>query len=285
MTDQQIIELELRSLRVREHIIRMSTDGGCFIGASLSCTDILVYLYSKALNVSPSLLQDPNRDYLLLSKGHDVPALYGTLAELGFINEERLKNHLKTNDSIYWHPNRKIPGVEFHSGSLGHLLSVSIGIALDIKMRGGKNRVFVVLGDGELNEGSIWEGLLVASAYKLDNLVIIVDRNEFQANIKTEELIPLESIDNKFKAFGCWVKRINGHDFEQLENALTQIPFTAERPNVVIADTVRGKGLPSIERRADRWFVNFSHKEVEMLLDELHGEKMSELTAETLMVR
>jgi len=285
MTDQQIIELELRALRVREHIIRMSTDGGCFIGASLSCADILVYLYSKELNISPSTLNDTDRDYLLLSKGHDVPALYGTFVELGFIEEERLKNHLKTNDSIYWHPNRKIPGVEFHSGSLGHLLSVSIGIAHDIKMRKGKNRVFVVLGDGELNEGSIWEGLLVAAAYKLDNLIIIVDRNEFQANIRTEELIPLESIDKKFKAFGCWVKRINGHDFNQLENAFAQLPFSADQPSVVIADTVRGKGLPSIESRADRWFVNFTPEEVEMLLGELRGELQSELTSETLMVR
>jgi len=285
MTQQQIIELELRSLRVREHIIRMSTDGGCFIGASLSCADILVYLYSSVLRVTPATVNDDQRDYLLLSKGHDVPALYGTFAEMGFIEPSRLANHLKTHDSIYWHPNRNIPGVEFHSGSLGHLLSVGIGIAMDIKMRGGRNRVFVVMGDGELNEGSVWEGLLVASAYRLDNLVIIVDRNEFQANIRTEELIPLESVDKKFKAFGCWVKRINGHDFEQLESAFSHLPFTADRPNVVIADTIRGRGLPSIERRADRWFVNFTHNEVEMLLDELHGAQESDLTSETLMVR
>ncbi|MFA5834328.1 MAG: 1-deoxy-D-xylulose-5-phosphate synthase N-terminal domain-containing protein [Bacteroidota bacterium] len=285
MTEQHKIELELLALRVREHIIRMSTDGGCFIGASLSCADLLVYLYSEVLNISPQTVANMERDYLFLSKGHDVPALYGTLAELGFIESSRLENHLKTHDSIYWHPNRMISGVEFHSGSLGHLLSVSIGVALDIKMRGGNNRVFVVLGDGELNEGSIWEGLLVASAYKLDNLVIIVDRNEFQANVRTEELIPLESIDKKFKAFGCWVKRINGHDFEQMEQTFLQVPFSAEQPSVVIADTIRGKGLPSIEHRADRWFVNFTHEEVEMLLDELRGEKTSVLTSETLMVR
>ncbi len=285
MTEQHKIELELLALRVREHIIRMSTDGGCFIGASLSCTDLLVYLYTEVLNISPSLLKDQDRDYLLLSKGHDVPALYGTLAELGFIEKERLLNHLKTIDSIYWHPNRNIPGVEFHSGSLGHLLSVGIGIALDMKMRSGKNRVFVILGDGELNEGSIWEGLLVAAAYQLDNLVIIVDRNEFQANIRTEELIPLESIDKKFKAFGCFVKRIHGHDFEQMEQTFSQLPFNMGQPSVVIADTVRGRGLPSIEHRADRWFVNFTHEEVEMLLDELHGEKESTLTSETIMVR
>ncbi|HYM20949.1 MAG TPA: transketolase [Candidatus Kapabacteria bacterium] len=283
LNDRKYHDLEALALRVREHIIKMSTDGGCFIGASLSCTDLLVYLYSNVLHVSPSRVDDPNRDYLLLSKGHDVPALYGTLAELGFIERSRLANHLKTNDSIYWHPNRAIAGIEFHSGSLGHLLSVAIGIALDIKLRGGTNRVFVILGDGELNEGSIWEALLVAASKKLDNLVAIVDRNGFQANVPTEELSPLEPLAPKFEAFGWSTKRINGHDFEQMEDAFAS--FDLGRPSVVIADTIRGKGLPSIEARADRWFVNFSHDEVEQLLEELHGGRTTALTSETLMVR
>jgi transketolase len=278
-------DLEALALRVREHIIRMATDGGCFIGASLSCADLLVHLYSRVLNVTPATVSDPSRDYLLLSKGHDVPALYGTLAELGFIEKARLANHLKTNDFLYWHPNRKVPGVEFHSGSLGHLLSVSIGIALDMKLRGGKNRVFVVLGDGECDEGTIWEGMLVASAHKLDNLVVVVDRNEFQANIRTEELIPLEPFADKFEAFGGSVKRVNGHDFGALDGAFASLPFAGGKPSVVICDTVRGKGLPSIEKRADRWFVNFSKDEVAMLLKELHGVAGAKLTSETLMVR
>src|SRR4051812_42048858 len=122
MTDLEETELAERSLRVREQIIGMAQGGGCFIGASLSCTDLLVYLYSRHLSISPARLDDPDRDYLFLSKGHDVPALYGTLAELGYIERERLANHLSPDDSIYWHPNRRIPGVEFHSGSLGHLL-------------------------------------------------------------------------------------------------------------------------------------------------------------------
>jgi transketolase len=263
----------------------MSTDGGCFIGASLSCADLLVYLYSEVLNISPEKVNDPNRDYLFLSKGHDVPALYGTFAELGFIDKERLKNHLKTNDSIYWHPNRAVSGVEFHSGSLGHLLSVAIGVALDIYIRGGKNKVFVILGDGELNEGSVWEAMLVAAAKKLDNLIAIVDRNEFQANIRTEELTPLEPLEAKFEAFGWTTKRINGHDFNQMADVFAEFPFKPGSPSIVIADTIRGKGLPSIEARADRWFVNFTHDEVDMLLKELHGEAVSELTSETLMVR
>jgi transketolase len=285
MKPERIQQLEKQALAVREHIIRMSTDGGCFIGASLSCADLFVYLYNEFLNVNPGNLTDPDRDYLLLSKGHDVPALYGLFAEMGWIEKSRLENHLKTNDTIYWHPNRNVPGIEFHSGSLGHLPAVGVGIALDMKIRKTKNRVVVVTGDGELNEGSVWEAMLIAQAYKLDNLVILVDRNQFQANIRTEELIPLEPLDKKFEAFGAAVTRINGHDFDALEKAFSTIPLTAGKPTVVIADTVRGRGLPSIQERADRWFCNFTHEEVESLLKELHGEEQTRLTSETLTVR
>lgn len=285
MTNERIQTLEKQSLNVREHIIRLSTDGGCFIGASLSCTDLFVYLYNEFLNTHPGNLQDPDRDYLLLSKGHDVPALYGLFAEMGWIEKDRLNNHLKSNDTIYWHPNRNVPGIEFHSGSLGHLPAVAVGIAKDIKMRKGNNRVVVVTGDGELNEGSVWEAMLIAQAYKLDNLVVLVDRNHFQANIRTEELIPLEPLEKKFEAFGAAVTRINGHSFAELETAFSTIPLQTGKPTVVIADTLRGKGLPSIQERADRWFCNFTHEEVESLLKELHGEETTRLTSETLTVR
>ncbi len=285
MEQARIKELEAQALKVREHIIRLSTDGGCFIGASLSCADLIVFLYNEFLNITKETLNDPNRDYLLLSKGHDVPALYGLFAEMGWMEKDRLKNHLKSNDSIYWHPNRKVPGIEFHSGSLGHLPSVGMGIAMDIKLRGGNNRVVVITGDGELNEGTCWEAVLVAAAHKLDNLVFVVDRNWFQANIRTEELIPLEPLEDKFKAFGWNVRRADGHNFEALEKVFQNIPAETGKPTVIIADTMRGKGLPSIQERADRWFVNFSHDEVEQLLKELHGEASATLTSETLTVR
>ena len=285
MNKKKLKELEQTALRVREHIIRMSGSGGCFIGASLSCTDLIVYLYKEFLNVSPKKFQDPKRDYFFLSKGHDVPALYGTYVELGWLEEERLKNHLKTTDNIYWHPNRNIPGIEFHSGSLGHNLSVAMGVAMDCKLRKQKNKVVVVVGDGELNEGSMWEALLVASAYKLDNLIIVVDRNHFQANMQTEDLIPLKPLNKKLESFGCKVKKINGHNFEQMEKAFSKIPFEKNKVSVVIAETLRGKGLPSIEKRADRWFVNFKEEEIEQLLKELHGSKKTELTSETIVAR
>ena len=273
------------ALRVRGHIIRMSTDGGCFTGASLSAVDLIVYLYANFLNLHKDNLDDPERDYFFLSKGHDVPALYGTFVELGLIEKERLGNHLSVNDHIYWHPNTQVPGIEFHSGSLGHLPSVAIGVALDIKIRRGNNKVVCVMGDGELNEGTCWEAVLVANAYQLDNLLFVIDRNHFQANMPTEELIPLEPLHDKFSAFGAAVVRIDGHDFDALRKAFTAYPFIEGKLNVMIADTVRGKGLPSIERRADRWFCNFSGDEVEQLLQELHGEHATQLTSETLIVR
>jgi transketolase len=285
MKKQKLVELKQTSLRVREHIIRMSGRGGCFIGASLSCADLIVYLYKELLNISKETLKDPKRDYFFLSKGHDVPALYGTFVELGWLEEKRLKNHLKTNDDIYWHPNRNIPGIEFHSGSLGHNLSVAAGVAMDCKLRKQKNKIVVVVGDGELNEGSMWEALLVASAYKLDNLLIIVDRNQFQANMQTEELIPLKPLAKKFDSFGCKTKKVNGHDFEKMDEIFKTFPFEKGKVSVVIAETVRGKGLPSIEKRADRWFANFKEEEIVQLLNELRGAKKTKLTSEIIVAR
>jgi transketolase len=279
------LALERRALRVRERIIRLATGGGCFLGASLSCADLVVALYSRFLRISRDALDSPDRDYFLLSKGHDVPALYATLGEIGILSPDRLGNHLGSKDDIYWHPNRKIPGVEFHSGSLGHLPSVAAGIALDVKIRGGQNRVVVLTGDGELNEGSVWEALLVARAHSLHRLFLIVDRNGFQANCRTEELVPLEPLAEKFRAFGCGVRQVNGHDFDAIDEALARFPYEASAPSVLIADTVRGKGLPSIEARADRWFCNFTDAEIKALLLELHGARQAEILTAPMVVR
>jgi transketolase len=281
-TQQRLTE---RALKVREHIIRLSAGGGCFIGASLSCVELIVYLYSEWLNLQSNDLNNPGRDYFFLSKGHDVPALYGTLVETGIIEAARLEHHLFTTDSVYWHPNRAIPGVEFHSGSLGHLPAVAAGVAVDLKLRRLQNRVVVITGDGELNEGSVWESLLVANAYGLDNLTLLVDRNQFQANMRTEELIPLEPLADKFEAFGCAVRRLDGHDFTQLEEAFGELPYKKGKVNIIIADTVRGKGLPSIEARADRWFCSFTEDETVQLLEELHGSVPAGIYSETLIVR
>ena len=275
--------LSERALRVRGRILRMATRGGCFLGASLSCADLLVYLYSRFLRFAGP--EDPDRDFLLLSKGHDVPALYATLAELGHLDPRRLENHLSADDSIYWHPSRAVPGVEFHSGSLGHLLAVGLGVALAAQLAGERRRVVVLLGDGECDEGSVWEALLVASARRMDNLLIVVDRNGFQANMRTEDLVPLESLEEKFRAFGAAACTVDGHDFDSLETACDRFPFSTGRPSVLIARTVRGKGLSSIENRADRWFCDFSQEEIARLEEELHGASLAALVSEPRLVR
>jgi transketolase len=278
-------ELERLALRVREHVLRMATRGGCFVGASLSCADLLVHLYAREARIGPQSLNDPARDYVFLSKGHDVPALYAVLAELGYFPVERLGHHLSPHDCLYWHPNRGVPGVEFHSGSLGHLLSVAMGVALDVKLRRGPNRVFVLLGDGELDEGSVWEGLLVAAALELDNLVAIIDRNGFQANLRTEELVPLEPLADKLAAFGASVRSVAGHDFAALAAGFAGLPLAPGRPTALICDTRRGEGVPSLLERADRWFANFTADEVDALIAELHGRRRAELRSPALVVR
>ncbi len=267
--EDPLIWLEEVARRVRERILRLAVGGGCFVGSALSCADLLVYLYARFLHVTRDNLNDPARDYLFLSKGHAVPALYATLVEVGLLPAGRLEKHLQPDDSIYWHPNRSLPGVEFHAGSLGHLLPVAVGVALDCKMRRGWNRVVVVTGDGELNEGSNWEACLTAAAHRLDNLIVVVDRNHFQANLRTEALIPLEPLDLKFEAFGCRTIRVNGHSFVELDRAFASLPLSSGRPSVVIADTVRGQGVPSLQERADRWFVKLTAREAEELMAEL----------------
>jgi len=275
--------LSVNAKRARAQILRLATRGGCFLGASLSCVDLLLFLYTRFLRFRGP--DDPDRDFLLLSKGHDVPALYATLAVLGHFDSSRLANHLSPSDSIYWHPSRRIPGVEFHSGSLGHLLSVGLGIAMDAQWRKEDRRVVVVMGDGECNEGSVWEALLVASARRLDNLIVVIDRNGFQANAPTEALIPLEPLEEKLRAFGAHVRSVDGHDFPALEEAFRDLPARAGRPHAIIARTVRGKGVPSLEGRVDRWFCNFTPGEIEELLVELHEGVEAQIESEAQIVR
>jgi len=260
------------ALRVREHCVRMSGGGGSYIGSSLSCTDLLVYLYaSGVLNVGPERTADIDRDIVLLSKGHAVPALYGTLVECGFFDRKRLENHLLPVDAIYWHPNASLPGVESHSGSLGHLLAVGAGYAYDAKLRGSRRRVIVIMGDGECNEGSVWESVLVCAALKLDNLILILDRNGIQANMRTEDLIPLESLMNKFESFGWQGCTVDGHDFADIDRAFQRFPFAGGVPSVLIARTIRGRGVSSVEDRVDRWFARFTEEEMELALAELRS--------------
>jgi len=275
MKTEKLIYMEMLSKKVREHILKMSNQGGCFVGSAFSATEIIIYLYNNFLNIRLDNLNSNERDYFFLSKGHAVPALYGTFVELGWLRKSRLENHLKTNDDIYWHPNKNIQGIEFHSGSLGHSLSIATGIAIDCKLRKSSNKVVVILGDGELNEGTIWETLHIASAYKLDNLLVIVDRNQIQANERTEKLIPLDPLNLKFETFGCSVKIVDGHNYQDIDEAFNEYPFEVNRPSVIIADTVRGKGIKSFENKVNKWFIENNDYEMLEYFNELNDVKES----------
>ncbi len=271
MDKSRLEELKKIALQARKTILKMAVGPGCFAGSSLSLVDITTYLYNGYLNISKDNLDDENRDFVFLSKGHTVPALYSVFVENGILDKSRIDNHWDPKDDIYLHPNKNVPGIEFHSGSLGHGLGLAVGVALDSKIRKNGSKAVVIIGDGELNEGSNWESLLVAMTYKLDNLIIIIDRNKIQANKKTEDLVPLEPVEEKFKAFGCAVERGNGHDFEWLDETFSKIPFETGKPNVIIADTLRGKGVPSIQERVDRWYCSFNEDEYKELIKELEN--------------
>ena len=261
-------------LACKKNVLKMAKNGGCFIGSAFSCIDILAYLYSNIFDIEKIKNMEKDRDILILSKGHAVAALYAVLAQVGIISKDRLKNYLTVKDDLYWHPNPNIPGIEFHSGSMGHGLAIGIGMAFASKLNKISNRIFVVVGDGELNEGSIWESVLIANAYKLDNLTAIIDRNFWQANLKTEELIPLESVQEKFSAFGWETLFCNGHDVNEIRQIFEQISKNVlDKPKVVIANTIRGNGIPLMEDNPKYWFGDFNEKELEKFNEILDKEK------------
>ncbi|MBC7344688.1 MAG: transketolase, partial [Clostridia bacterium] len=205
-------------------------------------------LYCKVMRLAP----ESERDRLVLSKGHGCAALYAVLAEVGYIDRKDLKTFCSVTGTLLGgHPERRVRGIEANTGSLGHGLPISIGLALAAKMRAAKYRVFVVTGDGELQEGSNWEAAMAAAHFKLDNLVLIVDRNRLQLGGFTEELMSLEPLKDKWRSFGWVVRDIDGHDLEGLVELLSCVPFEEGKPSAVIAHTVKGKGVPCAENRVE----------------------------------
>ena len=261
-------------LACKKNVLKMAKNGGCFIGSAFSCIDILAYLYSNIFDIEKIKNMEKDRDILILSKGHAVAALYAVLAQVDIISKDRLENYLSVDDDLYWHPNPNIPGIEFHTGSMGHGLSIGIGMAFASKLNKINNKILVVVGDGELNEGSIWESVLIANAYNLDNLIVIIDRNFRQANLKTEELIPLESIQEKFSAFGWETLFCDGHNVNEIRQIFEQISKNVlDKPKVVIANTKRGNGIPLMEDNPKYWFGDFNEKELEEFNTILDKEK------------
>jgi transketolase len=233
--------------RIRRHIVQMcgGPEGG-HIGGSLSCTDILVALYFSVLRVDPAALDDPDRDIFLLSKGHGAIALYATLAERGFLPVAELAGYARPGSRLGGHPLRAVPGVELPTGSLGHGLALGLGFALAARLSGRSSQAFVLLGDGELQEGSCWEAAIGAAAQGADNLVAIVDRNRLQLTGRTEDIASLEPLGQRWRSFGWQVAEVDGHDHGELVDALSTAPWTPGQPSVIIARTVKGHGVPMV---------------------------------------
>lgn len=227
------------------------------IGGDMSVMEILVELYFSQMNISPENPDDPDRDLFVMSKGHSVEAYYSVLAEKGFFPKKQLHEEFsKFGSQFIGHPNNKLPGIEMNSGSLGHGLPVCVGMAKAGKMDGKKYRVYTVMGDGELAEGSVWEGAMAASHYKLDNLCAVVDRNRLQISGNTEEVMAHDNLHERFKGFGWHVIDVaDGNDMEQLHTAFEEAKTVKGRPSVLIANTVKGKGSSVMENN-----VNWHHK-------------------------
>lgn len=240
-------------------------------GGDLSCIDILNVLYHRVLNVSPQTFDNPERDRFIMSKGHSVEALYVVLADCGFFHESDLLTLSRYGSPYVGHPTRKVNGIEQNTGALGHGLSVAVGMALAGKLDGRRYRVFCLLGDGELAEGSNWEAALTAAHYRLDHLVAIVDYNRLQISGRTRDVCNTDPLREKFAAFGWGVRECDGHDFKALTDHLASTPFEAERPSVLIAHTVKGKGVSFIENHSS-WHHHVPN-------DQEFAEAMAELEA------
>lgn len=221
------------------------------VGGEMSAIDILVTLYFAVLHVDPARPDDPDRDRFILSKGHSAVALYTTLAHRGFIPMEQLDTFAQPLSKLNGHPDRnKVPGVETNTGPLGHGLPVAVGAALAAKLQDSSWRVFVLTGDGELQEGSNWEAAMAAAHYKLDNLTVIVDRNRLQQGDWTEQTMHLEPLADKWRAFGWSVVEVDGHNIAQLLQTFARLPFEAGKPNCIIAHTHKGQGVSLMRDKA-----------------------------------
>lgn len=250
MLEQTKLEdFQKKSKNVRRNIVEMvySAKSG-HPGGSLSITDVLVALYFSELRINVNNPKDENRDRVVLSKGHCSPALYAVLAEKGFIPQEDLKTFRKIDSYLQGHPDmKKIPGVDMTSGSLGQGLSVSNGMAIAGKLDNKDYRVYCIMGDGEIEEGQVWEAAMSSSHYKLDNLCVIVDNNNLQIDGKVEDVMNPHPIDKKFESFGFNVINIDGHNFEEILDAFEKAKQVKGKPTAILAKTTKGKGVSYME--------------------------------------
>jgi transketolase len=261
MKDEHV-NLEKKAIELRKNIFKsICLAGGGHIAGSLSAVEILEVLYNGILRIDPGDPDAPDRDRFILSKGHAGVSLYAVLAEKGFFPKEQLAGIGRRGSDLGGHPDmRKVSGVEASTGSLGHGFCFGAGIALAGKLDAKDYRGFVLLGDGECQEGSVWETAMFAPQHKLDNLIAIIDYNKLQAIDSLDRIVSLEPVAAKWKAFGWEVKEVDGHNVRQLQEALSQVPFVKGKPSLVIAHTIKGKGISFMENAAI-WHYRMPDKE------------------------
>jgi transketolase len=241
-------KLDARSIELRRTMVKvMNAAGRGHLASALSIVEMLRVLYDTVLRYDPADPKSPSRDRFILSKGHGCIALYVILAEKGFFPVDELWKFCRFDGILGGHPEPKAPGVEISTGSLGHGLPVGVGMAIHARMKGRSHRVFVIVGDGECNEGSVWEAAMAASKHELGNLVVLVDYNKQQSYGSTHEVVDLEPFADKWRAFGFNVKEVDGHDVAALERALQVPPAPTGRPTAVICHTIKGKGIQFAE--------------------------------------
>lgn len=273
MTMNQTQPLDARSRQLRTQIVRvLEASGRGHIGSAFSLVEILRVLYDDVLNYDAKNPNWAGRDRFILSKGHGCLALYAVLAEKGFFPESELWDTGKPTAMLGGHPETKIPGVEVSTGSLGHGLPFGIGFALNARYEKSDHRVFVVIGDGESNEGSVWEAALSAGKHRLSNLTVLVDYNKYQSYASTFEVQDLEPLADKWRSFGFATTEVNGHNVDELQEALSNLPIEQDRPSVIICHTVKGKGVSVIENNMEWHHKNrVSEEEINILMSELES--------------
>ena len=281
MTKAEVLQLKMTATRVRMGIIEATHGAKCgHPGGSLSAADVLTYLYFKVMNVDTENPKDPLRDRFVLSKGHCAPALYATLAERGFFPVRDLPTLRHDGSYLEGHPNMNtVPGIDMSTGSLGQGVSAAAGMALGAKKRGMEEvRVYTLLGDGEIQEGQVWEAMMFAAHYKLDNLCVIVDNNGLQIDGDVADVMSPYPIVEKLEAFGFAVKAIDGHDFDALENAFEAAKATKGKPFAIVMKTTKGKDVSFMENDADWHGKAPNDEQYETAMGELRA-KLAELEA------
>ncbi len=266
-------DLERKALEIRKQLLNIIyAAGGGHTGGSLSSVDILVSLFFHAMRYNPANPEDPARDRFILSKGHSVEGFYCVLANAGFFPVEELATYGRFGSRLYGHPTMKVPGVEVPTGALGHGLSVGVGMAIAGKRDNAAYRVFVLMGDGEQAEGSVWEAAMAASHYKLDNLIGIIDYNKLQISGNVDTVMRISSLRDRWESFGWRIEEVDGNDITQLTDLFDRVSPDSGRPTLVIANTVKGKGVSFMENNASWHHHVPTEEELKQALAELDAQ-------------